>query len=188
MVEKDKRKWAIKLTVLGDPAVGKTSLIDKYITDSFKENYQPTLGVNIVTKDIRIKEDNSEIRLLLWDIAGQDKYELTRQMFFQGCSGTLLVYDMTRYFTFERVKTKWLEDFKNYGRPDGIYMLIGNKSDLKNSIKVSSEEGKSLSEEINAVEFVETSAKYGENVEKAFRTLVSHVLGKLGVNIDFELQ
>ena len=186
MVEEDKRKWAIKLTVLGDAAVGKTSLINKYITDAFKENYQPTLGVNIVTKDIRIKEDNSEIRLLLWDIAGQDKYELTRQMFFQGCAGTLLVYDMTRYSTFERVKTKWLEDFKKYGKPDGVYLLIGNKSDLKDSIKISSEEGNLLANEIEAVEFIETSAKYGENVEKAFRTLVSHVLKKSGVKIDLE--
>ncbi|MFX1366698.1 MAG: Rab family GTPase [Promethearchaeota archaeon] len=182
----DKRKWAIKLTILGDAAVGKTSLIDKYITDSFKENYQPTLGVNIVTKDIRIKDNNSDVRLLLWDIAGQDKYELTRQMFFQGCTGSLLVYDMTRYSTFERIKTKWLKDFQKYGRQDGIYILIGNKSDLKDSIKVSSEEGELLSKEINAVEFIETSAKYGENVEKAFKSLVSHVLGKFGVKIDFE--
>lgn len=186
MVEADKRKWAIKLTVLGDAAVGKTSLIDKYITDSFKENYQPTLGVNIVTKDIRIAEDNSEIRLLLWDIAGQDKYEITRQMFFQGCAGTLLVYDMTRYSTFERITSKWLKDFKNYGRQDGVYLLIGNKSDLKDSLKVSSEEGKLLSKKIDAVEFIETSAKYGENVEKAFRALVFHVLKKSGVNIDSE--
>ena len=186
MVEEDKRNWAIKLTVLGDPAVGKTSLINKYITDSFKENYQPTLGVNIVTKDMRIQEDNAEIRLLLWDIAGQDKYELTRQMFFQGCAGTLLVFDMTRYSTFERVTSKWLEDFKKYGRSDGVYLLIGNKSDLKDSIKVSSEEGKLLSKEIEAVEFIETSAKYGENVEKAFRTLVSHVLKKRDVKIDLE--
>ncbi len=186
MVEGDKRKWAIKLTVLGDQAVGKTSLIDKYITNSFNQNYQPTLGVNIVTKDIRIQEDNSEIRLLLWDIAGQDKYELTRQMFFQGCAGTLLVYDMTRYSTFQRIASKWLEDFKNYGRLDGVYLLIGNKSDLKDSIKVSSEEGKLFSKKIEAVEFIETSAKYGENVEKAFKTIVSHVLRKSGVKIDLE--
>jgi len=186
MDEGDKKKWAIKLTVLGDAAVGKTSLINKYITNSFKEKYQPTLGVNIVTKDIQIQEDNSEIQFLLWDILGQDKYELTRQMFFQGCAGTLLVYDMTRYSTFERVKTKWIEDFKKYGKPDSVYLLIGNKSDLKDSIKASSEEGKLLADKIEAVEFLETSAKYGENVEKAFRILFSHVLEKSGVKIDLE--
>jgi small GTP-binding protein len=177
----EKTEWALKLAVLGDPAVGKTSLIDKYITDSFRENYQPTLGVNIVSKDIRIEDSNSKIRLLLWDIAGQDKYELTRQSFFQGCVGALLVYDMTRYSTFEQITLKWLEDFKKFSRPDGVYILIGNKSDLKDSIKVPFEEGEQLSQKIEAAEFIETSAKYGENVERTFKNLVLHILSKNGI-------
>jgi small GTP-binding protein len=181
-----KREWALKLAILGDPAVGKTSLIDKYITDSFRENYQPTLGVNIVSKDIRIEEINTKIRLLLWDIAGQDKYELTRQSFFQGCVGALLVYDITRYTTFEQIALKWLEDFKKFSRPDGVYILIGNKSDLKETIKVSSEEGELLSQKISAAEFIETSAKYGENVEKAFKKLVLHILKKSGVKFEIK--
>ncbi|TKJ22279.1 MAG: hypothetical protein CEE43_06935 [Promethearchaeota archaeon Loki_b32] len=181
MGDDKKRQWALKLALLGDPAVGKTSLIDKYITDSFNENYQPTLGVNIVTKDIKLEEINSDIRLLLWDIAGQAKYELTRKMFFQGCSGALFIYDKTRYSTFENITSKWLEDFIKFGKPDGVYILIGNKLDLKDSIKVSSEEGKLLSQKINATEFIETSAKYGENVEMAFKKLVLHILKKSGV-------
>ncbi|MCK4381192.1 MAG: GTP-binding protein [Candidatus Lokiarchaeota archaeon] len=186
MSDAEKREFGLKLAILGDPAVGKTSLIDKYITGSFKENYQPTLGVNIVTKDIRIEEINSKIRLLLWDIAGQAKYELTRKMFFQGCSGALLVYDMTRYATFENLTSKWLEDFKNFGKPDGVFVLIGNKIDLKDSIKVSSEVGKSLSQKINAADFIETSAKYGENVEKAFKKIVLYILEKSGVKFESE--
>ena len=161
MGDNKNKEWALKLALLGDPAVGKTSLINKYITNSFKENYQPTLGVNIVSKYITIEEMHSRIRLLLWDIAGQDKYELTRQNFFKGCVGALLVYDLTQYSSFDQIKIKWLEDFKKFSRPDGVYILIGNKSDLKGSIKVSYEEGKSLSQEINAAEFIETSAKYG---------------------------
>ncbi len=172
------RKFALKITLLGNPAVGKTSLIDKYITGTFKTNYQPTLGVNILTKDIKLEEENSIIRLLLWDLAGQEKYELTRKMFFQGSAGSLLVYDLTRYSTFESISSKWLEDFKRYGRTDGEYILIGNKSDLKDLIKVPSEEGKRLSQEIKAVDFIETSAKSGENVENAFRKLVSKILNK----------
>lgn len=181
MGEKKHKEWALKLAILGDPAVGKTSLINKYITDSFKEDYTPTLGVNIISKDVRIKEINSRIRLLLWDIAGQDKYELTRQNFFQGCVGAFLVYDITQYSSFSQIKTKWLEDFKKFSRPNGVYILIGNKSDLKESIKVSYEEGKALSEEINAAEFIETSAKYGDNVDEAFKKLVTHILKKNGV-------
>jgi len=183
MKDTNKREWALKLAILGDPAVGKTSLINKYITDSFRENYQPTLGVNIVSKDMRIEEINSKIRLLLWDIAGQDKYELTRQNFFQGCVGALLVYDMTRYSTFEQITLKWLEDFKKFSRPDGIHILIGNKSDLKDSIKVPYEEGKQLSQKIKAAEFIETSAKNGENVEETFNNLVLHILRKNGIKL-----
>ena len=186
MGDTQRREWSLKLAILGDPAVGKTSLIDKYITDSFRENYQPTLGVNIVSKEVRFEEINTKVRLLLWDIAGQDKYELTRQSFFQGCVGALLVYDITRYATFEQIKLKWLEDFKKFSRYDGVYILIGNKSDLKDSIKVSSEEGKSLSQEIYAAEFIETSAKYGENVEKAFKKLVLHILKKSGVKFEMK--
>jgi Ras-related protein Rab-11A len=180
MEEDINRKWALKLAILGDAAVGKTSLINNYITHFFNENYQPTLGLNIVTKDIRLEEFNSEIRLLLWDIAGQDKYELTRKMFFQGCSGALLVYDMTRSLTFEQITSKWHEDFKKFARSDGVYILIGNKLDLKDSIKITTEQGENMAHTINADEFIETSAKYGENVEMAFKKLVLHILDKSG--------
>ncbi len=181
MTEKDKRKWALKLTVLGDAAVGKTSLIKKYITGSFDLNYHPTLGVDITLKDIDLTEINSEVRLILWDIAGQDKYELTRKMFFQGCVGALLVYDVTRNSTFENITSKWLNDFKQYGQSNGIFILIGNKIDMEGSVKIQSEDGLKLSKELKAIDFIETSAKYGDNVEKAFKKLVMSVLNNFGV-------
>ncbi|MFX1328747.1 MAG: Rab family GTPase [Promethearchaeota archaeon] len=183
MLEENKRNWALKLTVLGDAAVGKTSLIRKYVTGTFTQDYQPTLGVDITIKDIILEEINSEVRLIFWDIAGQSKYELTRKMFFQGCAGTLLVYDVTRSSTFESITSKWFDDFKKYGRADGVCLLIGNKIDMNDSIKVQSENGKKLSSELNAADFIETSAKYGENVEKAFKKLVFSVLKNYGVKI-----
>lgn len=176
MTEKAKRKWAIKITILGDRAVGKTSLIKKYVTGAFETDYHPTLGVDITLKDIVLDEINSEVRLILWDIAGQNKYELTRKMFFQGCIGALLVYDVTRTSTFENITAKWLNDFKQYGRPNGTFILIGNKIDMEDSIKIQSENGIKLSKELKAIDFIETSAKYGKNVEKAFEKLVMHVL------------
>lgn len=165
----------LKVALLGDPAVGKTSLINRYTEEGFKENYQPTLGVNIVMKKIKIEE--FIVQLAIWDIAGQEKYDLTRKLFFEGCTGSLLVYDVTRASSLDRVQSKWLEDFKKFARLDGIYILIGNKIDLRNSNAVSTEMGKNVAEQIRASDFIETSAKLGNNVEDAFKNLVVQALG-----------
>ena len=183
MSEKQHPEYILKLVVLGDAAVGKTSLIDQYIEHSFKADYKPTLGVNIVTKEVPIKqEDDATARLILWDLAAQSKYDLSRQMFFQGCSGAIFVYDITRPVTINNIQNKWYNDFLKYAgtnaAQNGAYLLLGNKSDLKDMRRVSEEEGKELSRELNAIEFIETSAKYGENVEKAFQSLVNFIMDK----------
>ena len=179
----DIKKINLKLALLGDAAVGKTSLINRYTEEGFKENYQPTLGVNIVMKKLKIEE--YEIQIAIWDIAGQDKYDLTRKMFFEGCTGSLLVYDITRSSTFDRIQTKWLEDFKKFARPDGIYILIGNKVDLRDSNAVTIEKGHKLAEQIQASDFIETSVKKGDNVESAFKRLVAKTLTNFGINSKF---
>lgn len=166
--------------VLGDAAVGKTSLINQYIEHSFQEDYKPTLGANIIRKDIYISKINVKVRLIMWDLAGQEKYNVIRSMYFQGCVGALLVYDITRRSTFETVNSKWLRDFEKYVKKEGTYVLIGNKTDLTEQRVVSTEEGNSVMREIKASDFIETSAKYGENVEKAFENLVYNILKKLG--------
>ncbi|MFX1343821.1 MAG: Rab family GTPase [Promethearchaeota archaeon] len=181
--EKPPKNLALKLALLGDPAVGKTSLINQYIQYQFKEDYQPTLGVNIVVKELEIEEVNVYGRLILWDIAGQDKYDLSRRMFFQGCTGALFVYDTTRQSTYDNIETKWLADFQKYTDKEPAYVLIGNKTDLKDARVVSSEDGRILAEKIKASDFVETSAKYGDNVENAFKKLVTQVLINKGVDI-----
>jgi small GTP-binding protein len=167
----------LKVVLLGDAAVGKTSLIDMYAHHRFKEDYKPTLGVNIVVKEI--DELDAQIRLVIWDIAGQEKYVVSRKMFFQGVVGALFVYDVTRDESFRNVVSKWLIDANEYGEQDLSYVLIGNKIDLESSRVVSTEMGKKLAEKINAADFVETSAKYGDNVEEAFKKLVNKVLEKL---------
>ena len=192
MTESEEKEWVIKLAVLGDSGVGKTSLINQYIQHSFTADYLPTLGVNIVIKDIRIKRTNTFVRLTLWDIAGQEKYDLTRRLFFQGCEGVLLVYDITRPLTFDNIKYKWLKEFKKFTDKDCIYILIGNKVDLRDEGTISIEDrlnvmsfekGKKFASTIKASNFIETSAKLGDNVEKAFEALYKQVLIRNGAEV-----
>ena len=174
------KEYVFKIVVLGDAAVGKTSLINQYVEKSFQEDYKPTLGANIIRKDVTIDPINAKVRLIMWDLAGQEKYNVIRSMYFQGCVGALLVYDVTRNNTFDNIDSKWLKDFDKYVKKEGAYVLIGNKMDLKDERVVSTEQGKNLADQIKASDFVETSAKYGENVELAFKNLVYQILRNYG--------
>ena len=171
--EKD---FAIKILLLGDLAVGKTSLIDRYISSRFEEDYRPTLGVNMVTKKMSVEKYNARVTLIIWDIAGQKKYDVSREMYFQGASGAFLVYDLTRHATFKNIRDKWFLDFQEFGKKEGVNVLIGNKCDLDDERAVSVKEGQDLAEQLRASDFLETSAKNGENVERAFKTLVHAIL------------
>lgn len=175
------REFVFKIVIIGDAAVGKTSLINQFVESSFNEDYKPTLGANIVRKDVNL--DNTKVRLIMWDLAGQEKYQVVRSMYFQGCEGALLVYDVTRYHTLDNINNKWLKDYKKHVKKKGAYILIGNKTDLKEQVAVPTERGKELATKIKASHFIETSAKLGENIEEAFALLVNQILSNHGVNI-----
>jgi len=179
----EQKEFVFKIVILGDSAVGKTSLINQYVEKMFQEDYKPTLGANIIRKDVIIDGINAKVRLIMWDLAGQEKYNVIRSMYFQGCVGALLVYDITRHNTFDNINSKWLKDFDKYVKKEGAYILIGNKIDLKDERVISTDQGSKFAEEIKASSFVETSAKYGENVEKAFVSLVNQILRNYGENI-----
>jgi small GTP-binding protein len=176
MSELNKTESVYKLAILGNSAVGKTSLISQYIHKKFDRDYHPSLGVNIVIKEMYVEEKNANVKMILWDIAGQDKYDLTRKVFYQGCVGALFVYDVTRSETFNDVSSKWLSDLNAYGNKNAAYLLIGNKNDLVEKKTVSTQEGEKLALEMKASKFIETSAKKGDNVEKAFKALVLSVI------------
>lgn len=166
--------------ILGDAGVGKTSLVNQFVSNTFKADYRGTMGVQIIKKQV-IMDENFSVRLLLWDIAGQDQYEKARSGYYEGASGALLVYDLTRFRSFDNIEEKWLTDFKNYVKSDIPYILIGNKCDLKDDRVVNMEDATTLAKKINAIEFIETSARSGMNVESAFKKLVRKILRNHGV-------
>jgi len=180
-------KWIFKLILLGDSCVGKTSLINQYVEKTFEEDYKPTIGVSIVKTSVILSQIKSKVSLILWDIAGQEKYQKYRKYYFEGCVGALFVYDITRKTTFNNIKSKWYEDFKKYiGLKNSVYLLVGNKNDLVDERNVDKEDGKNLANEINAADFIETSAKNGDNVEKAFLRLIQKILSNYEVALQIE--
>jgi Ras-related protein Rab-11A len=182
MTVENSKEFVFKIVILGDSAVGKTSLINQFVENSFEEDYKPTLGANIIRKDVILDDLNAKVRLIVWDLAGQEKYNVVRSLYYQGCVGALLVYDITRSNTFENIEAKWLNDFKKYVKREGIYLLIGNKSDLEEQRAISISDGNQLSDNIRAAKFIETSAKFGENVDNAFKTLVYQILKTHGIS------
>ncbi len=106
MSDEKEHQYILKLVLLRDPAVGKTSLINQYVDHTFETDYRPTLGANIIAKEIKMEKINGTTKLIIWDIAGQKIYDLSRKMFFQGCSGAFFIYIITRESTFEHIENK----------------------------------------------------------------------------------
>ncbi len=157
-----------KVIVIGDPSVGKTSLLLKFSSKKFKEQYIPTVGVNITKEQVTLEENGQKvlINLMLWDVAGQPQFYMLHKPYFNGADGMMLVFDITRSSTFSNVNN-WYSTAVKHGLSGIPRVLIGNKLDLKEERKIIRPMAVHLSEKLNAPYF-ETSALNGENVETIF--------------------
>merc|ERR1712170_315611 len=156
--------YLFKYIIIGDTGVGKSCLLLQFTDKRFQPVHDLTIGVEFGSRTITI--DDNQIKLQIWDTAGQEKFRSITRSYYRGAAGALLVYDITRRDTFEHLQS-WLEDCRRYSNKDIVIMLIGNKSDLSNKRAVSKEEGESFAAK-NGLTFLETSAKTAENVEAAF--------------------
>ena len=160
-----------KIVLIGDSSVGKTNILSKYILDEYDPDTQATIGVELSTKNYTF--DNNEVKVQIWDTAGQEKYRSITSSYYKGAHGCLLVYDITRKVTFENID-KWLAEIKLSSNNEINMILIGNKCDLEDKREVSIEEAQNKAKLLNMA-FMETSALNGTNVEKAFNELVNNV-------------
>jgi small GTP-binding protein len=154
-----------KIIVIGDPMVGKTSLLTKFATDRFEEIYLPTIGANITKKVLDI--DGGRVSLMLWDIAGQkDFYEIYKS-YFNGANAIIIVFDITRKETFSNVKL-WYGECIDNGIGHAPIILVGNKSDLYDR-EITVSNAMAHGEMFNA-KYFETSALTGKNVDAVFKS------------------
>ena len=153
-----------KVVLLGESAVGKTCLVERYTKSEFHDNFAPTLGGTFIEKEISYKKYNKTIKFQIWDTAGQEKYRSINKLFYSDANIAILVYDITRKETFNEIKNYWYEQVKE-NAPKNIQMVIvGNKSDLYEFQEVPTEDVKSFADDCG-INFYECSAKTAVGVE-----------------------
>lgn len=165
-----------KICLLGDAAVGKTSVIRRFVRDIFDDHYVVTLGTKVTMKELDIKSPEKKqpvnITIMIWDILGQKELKRLQTSFYKGASGALIVADITRKETLESVDDWILSLFDSVGKIPVLILL--NKSDLREQTAIKHKEIMDLVNKYDTT-FLFTSAKTGENVDKAF-TIISKML------------
>jgi len=167
----DKKGFVFKITVIGDGAVGKTSLIKKYTQGSFQKDYIKTLGAQFSKYDEEIEGDNC--KLFFWDIAGQDEFNFMRPTFYKGSKAAIIVFSHTDDDSFEHIP-QWHDDIIKYCG-DLPIILFGNKIDLLNKDDLDDEKAQEVVNDRNFLGYYRTSAKTGNGVYKAFQAIIKEL-------------
>ncbi|KAI7864780.1 ras family-domain-containing protein [Spinellus fusiger] len=162
-----------KLVFLGEQSVGKTSLITRFMYDTFDNTYQATIGIDFLSKTMYLEDKT--VRLQLWDTAGQERFRSLIPSYIRDSSVAVIVYDITSKETFVNT-TKWIDDVRAERGAEVIIVLVGNKSDLNEKREVSLEDGEKRAKEIGVL-FIETSAKVGHNVKTLFKRIAQSLPG-----------
>jgi len=170
-----------KVVLLGKSGVGKTSIISRYISNTFKESLMTTPGANFITKKVEFPESKKTIKFEIWDTAGQERYRSLAKVFYNNASACILVYDITKKDSFDDVRDYWIPELKNNAPKNIILVLAGNKSDLYLNEQVNEEEGKALAKKHNAI-YLRTSAKLNSSIDEVFNNI-----GNKYLNPDMEI-
>jgi len=170
--------YLIKLMLIGDSGVGKSSLLLRFSDDSFDMNCTPTIGIDFKLRTIEL--DAKKIKLQLLDTAGQERFKTITTAHYRNAMGILLVYDITNDQSFHNIQ-EWLKNIEKHTSQPVNKILVGNKTDLAAQRKVSTEDGRAMAETLDMA-FYETSAKDKSMVDEAFFALTRDIKARLGEN------
>jgi Ras-related protein Rab-7A len=173
----NRKKVLLKVLILGDSGVGKTSLMNQYVNKKFTNQYKATIGADFSTKEVMV--DDKLVTLQIWDTAGQERFQSLGVAFYRGADCCVLVFDLTVQKTFESMDT-WRDEFLVQASPrdpDNFpFMVIGNKADLDTKRKVSAARAQQWCKSKNNIPYLETSAATSQNVEAAFEEIAKKAL------------
>jgi len=172
-------KFLFKYIVIGDSGVGKSCLLLQFTEHKFQTVHEVTIGVEFGSRMVQIEDQ--QIKLQVFDTAGQETFRSIARSYYRGAAGALLVYDVTQRVTFEHLAT-WLRDAREYSSPELVVIVVGNKCDLESERQVTTEEGQKFADD-NGLVFLETSAMSAKNVEKAFVSVATDVIKKINTGV-----
>ncbi|CED83418.1 gtp-binding protein rab5 [Phaffia rhodozyma] len=163
-----------KLVLLGESAVGKSSLVLRFVRDEFSDFRESTIGAAFLTQTLTL-EEGKVIKFEIWDTAGQERYKSLAPIYYRNAAASLVVYDVTSPIdqSFEKAKS-WIRDLRRQADPSLVILLCGNKSDLEAKRQVPKEVGERYAQEEGLL-FAEASAKTGDNVENLFREIAKNL-------------
>jgi len=167
--------FEFKIILVGDPGVGKTSIMTKFVSNEFQNTYLSTIGVEFKSKEIHIN-NNTCARLKIWDTCGQEKFRAITRQYFKNSEGVFVVFDLTNKETIKKLDI-WMKDIKDNIDNDYFIFLIGNKSDVKERDLTIAEEAKqfAINKKIN---YYEVSAKTGSGIYNIFEKMASKLINK----------
>jgi Ras-related protein Rab-1A len=163
---------SVKVLMVGNSAVGKTSIMVRYLDDFYVENFLPTVGIDFKTKVVGYSGQN--LKLNLWDTAGQEKFRTLTTSYYKGANAVIFVYDITDRSSFSQLRD-WILETKKYVGNDYIGIITGNKLDLEEKRVVQTNELLLLAEDLEMPIF-EVSAKTGDNINEMFETVVDLIM------------
>ena len=174
-------EYLIKILIVGDSTVGKTNFIKKYVENKFNESYFASTGIDLITTSIKI--EGKSFKIQIWDTAGQEKYRAMTKNLFLKTQGIVIIFDISNETSFINLKS-WMNDIKEECSADIPMILVGNKLDLEDKRVIDKERAMEFAKN-KKLEYIETSSKTGENINKALSLIIEKIYQRADSNSNF---